>query len=356
MDLIIKPTVACNFKCTFCSSTNLSENDNDVLDISYIARFLDRYPQTRTIIVNGGDPLMLRPEYYWDILKLLEKRNMRETVLSFTSNLWAFYKKPEMWQDLFRHPQVGVATSFQYGDARLKGDLKPYTEEEFWKVSDLFLERVGYRPGFIAVITPENEDTVIKTVELAKKMGVVVKINYAMSSGPVKEFKGIRIGNAGKVYVLADIYERYLQIHEAGLSEWEHNTQQMVMRLKQEPTVCPLASDCDAGIRALQPGGDYYSCGSFGDDGLYPIDFDEEMQGPQQRPLQRYELLSMKHSCFTCPMFSICNGCKKTIHDLKSLDLVENHCEKMKRLAPRIIQAAGLTGVLEPTPYVNEKA
>jgi radical SAM protein with 4Fe4S-binding SPASM domain len=355
MDLILKPTSACNFRCTFCSSTVLSENDSDVLDLSYVREFLVRFPNTRTIIVNGGDPLMMRPEYYWEIISILEELGLKDTTISLTTNLWAFYKKPEMWQDLFKHPQVGVATSFQYGNARLKGDYKPYTEEEFWKVSDLFLERIGYRPSFIAVITKENEDSAIQTVELAKKMGVVCKVNYAVASGPKKTtFKGITIGNAGSTYVLSDIYEMYIKIHEAGLTQWEHNTSQMAVRLRGENTTCPQARDCDSAIRTLQPGGKYYSCGAFGDDGLYPIDFKKEMTGELARPLQTHELMSLKTACFECPMFDICNGCRKTTHDLKTLGLVETHCKKMKTLASKIIEINGMSDVLKPTPYIKE--
>jgi len=51
-------------------------------------------------------------------------------------------------------------------------------------------------------------------------------------------------------------------------------------------------------------------------------------------------------------MFEICNGCKKTITDLKNYNLVEEHCYKMKQLAPDIIKANGLE--LEPTPYERE--
>lgn len=354
MDLIIKPSVLCNYKCTFCSSTTLSENDADVLDLALVRKFLVRYPRTRTIIVNGGDPLMMPPEYYWEILAMLKELGLHETVLSFTSNLWAFYKKPQMWQELFRHPQVGVSTSFQYGNARLKGDLTPFTEQEFWAVSDLFLERVGYRPSFIAVITQENAHTTLQTVELAKKMGVVCKVNYALASGPVKEFKGIRIGNADSTFLLANIYEHYLAIERAGLTPWEHNTQQMLKRLHDEPTVCPQARECDSHIRTLQPDGKYFSCGAFGDDGLYEIDFEQEMAGQTAQPLQVAELHSLKQSCFECPMFAICNGCRKTTHDLKRLGLVEQHCQKMKTLAPQIIAASGLSDQLTPTDYVRE--
>jgi L-lysine 2,3-aminomutase len=67
MDLIIKPTEKCNFKCTFCSSTNITDDHSSLLDLKYIYRFLKRFPETNTIIVNGGDPLMVQPEYYWEL-------------------------------------------------------------------------------------------------------------------------------------------------------------------------------------------------------------------------------------------------------------------------------------------------
>jgi hypothetical protein len=75
MDLIIKPTELCNFKCTFCSSTKISDNRKDELSHDYIFSFLKRFPETKTIIVNGGDPLMMEPEYYWKIIRWLDEHD-----------------------------------------------------------------------------------------------------------------------------------------------------------------------------------------------------------------------------------------------------------------------------------------
>lgn len=354
MDLILKPTAACNFKCTFCSSTHDSiQGEEQNVDVAKVEQFLQRFPDTRTVIVNGGDPLMMKPSYYWQILEVMQ-RLAPKAILSFTTNLWAFYKKPEMWEELFRHPNVGVCTSFQYGNKRLKGDLTPFTEEEFWKISDLMLERVGYRPPFIAVIDADNEHTILQTLLLARKMGVVCKINPALSSGKPMYFKGIKIGNAGKMFTTADMYKHYVDICKAGLDKWEYNTTQMMQRLRGGATTCPLASDCDSHIRAIQPNG-YFSCGAFGDDNAHPIDFDTEMAGDFVRPLAKNpELFSLKNSCAECPMSPICNGCKKTVSDMKELGLVETHCQKMKTLAADIIRANGMRDYLTPTPYVNE--
>ena len=297
---------------------------------------------------------MIPPKYYFDIIDILDRHDCLATI-SLTTNLWGFYKKPSMWVDLFNHPRVGVCTSFQYGNARLKGDLTPFTEEEFWKCSDMMLALVGYRPSFIAVITPDNVNTVMATVDLAKRMGVEAKINHAVASGPTVMYKGVAMGSHETMFTQADIYEHYLTIHDAGLAKHEYNTKQMIKKLRGGNTTCPLSSNCDEGIRSLQPEKGYYSCGAFGDDQQYPIDFDKEMAGEFFTPLQtRHELMSMKESCAICPMFSICNGCKKTISDTKRLGLVEHHCKKMKSLAVRIIEANGMSDLLEPTPYEDE--
>jgi radical SAM protein with 4Fe4S-binding SPASM domain len=344
MDLIIKPTELCNFKCTFCSSTKLVEDKASKLDLIKIYQFLDRFPETKTIIVNGGDPLMMDPQYYREIIKYCDDNNLPANI-SLTTNLWPFYKNPKKWMDVFQNPRVGIATSFQYGSGRLKGDYSVFTEEDFWNCSNAVLEHCGYRPSFIAVITEENEDSVIRTVELAKKMDVVCKVNYAMASG-----------EQDKPYMLAKIYYQYVKIWQAGLAEWEHNTQQMMNRLRGEATICPLTRTCDSHIRTIQPEGDYYSCGAFGDDKEKAIDWDFEMNGGFATPLaDSFELNSLKKGCYTCPMFQICNGCKKTIKDLKKHNMVEEHCYNMKLLGPAILASNDMEGI-QMTPYENESA
>ena len=328
MELIIKPTERCNFKCTFCSSTSIADDIKDQLGLKHIYRFLERFPNTNTIIVNGGDPLMMKPSYYRQMLDYIEKHDL-PTRISFTTNLWPFYQKPEKWLDIFTHPRMGITTSFHYGNSRLKGDYSVFTEDDFWKVSDLMLELVGYRPGFISVIDGENEHTAIDNVRLAKKMGVECKLNYAMASG-------IQY----KPYQLSKIYSIYLEIHELGLTEWEFNTKQMIKRLRNDSMICPQNRNCDSTIRALQPSGDYYSCGAMGDDREYSIDFNREMNGEFFTPLQNdLDIQTMHDGCYTCPMFQICNGCKKTVKDTKRHNMVEQHCSLMKQLAPRIIDA-----------------
>ena len=224
---------------------------------------------------------------------------------------------------------MGVGTSFNYGDGRRITLERVYTVDIFWKVSDKFLEYCGYRPSFISVVTgDESEETIIDNVRLAKEMGVVCKLNYANASGRQKN-----------PFVPSKLWKIYLRIEELGLAQWEFNTNQILNGLV-EATICPLSRDCDEHIRAINPNGDMYSCGAFADDQEKAIDYEDEIfNGNLARPLSDdMELHALKDECYSCPMFKLCNGCRKTIKDLKDADAVEIHCVQMKEIAPQLIE------------------
>jgi len=322
MELIIKPTELCNFACTFCSSPNLSEDNKNILDLNHIKQFLIKYPETNTIIVNGGDPLMLSSDYYFSILDMIKELNM-DTTLSFTTNLWDFYKNPKKWEELFLQENVGVTTSFNYGDTRRISKNKVYTEKDFWQISNLFLDKIGYRPDFISVIDNNNLDTAYDNVLLAKKMEVQNKLNYVFNSGRAKN----------KFY-LADIYKVYIKIFENGLSSYEYNTNQ-IFSLKSKHTTCPLSKVCDSHIRTLHPDGSLYSCGAFADDGLYKLKKDEYKETPLKKD---FNLKVLKPDCFSCELHDICNGCHKKISDIKNTNSIEEHCSKMKNIKQDLLK------------------
>jgi len=294
-----------------------------------IFTFLKRFPNTRTIIVNGGDPLMVPPEYYYRILDHLKEIDS-DIIISLTTNLWDFYKNPDKWAALFKHPQIQVGTSFQYGEKRRVNKNTVYTEELFRQVMHLFKERIGYYPGFISVVDEENLQYCMKTVELAKEYDVVCKLNNAAASG-----------RQGRPLPVSKIYGEYIKIFKAGLGKWEYNVNQIFIERKN--MTCPVSRTCDTGIRALNPDGAYFSCGSFADDKLYPIDFKAEMNDKTKvaAPLSSsIELLSLKEECLTCPLFTLCNGCRKHINDLKRSGMVEEHCSLMKSQEKEILEAA----------------
>jgi radical SAM protein with 4Fe4S-binding SPASM domain len=302
----------------------------DDLSLVKIKQFLDRFPNTEMIIINGGDPLMMNPDYYQEILEYLELKGMTKCKISFTTNLWDWWLHPEKWENIFSHNQVRVTTSFQYGSGRMINSKEILTEKIFLEIITKFKAKYSYTPDFIVVISNENKEKTLDHVRLAKYLDIECKVNYAMASG-----------REGINFPIGEMYNLYLDIYEEGLAEWEYSTKQMLKKLKgNETTSCPLNRSCDGGIRNLQPtsetGYNYGSCGAFGDDQEYGIDFEKEMSGDFFTPLRsQKELAYLKEECLSCPMFNICNGCYKTIRDLKQNNLVEYSCDQMKKAKAR---------------------
>ena len=324
MDLVVKINDKCNFACNFCSSNQISLTHEN-LDINKIFEFVTNCNQpVQSIIVNGGDPLMVDPEYYEQLLVWL-KENSPETHVSFTTNLLDFWEHPEKWLNLFnlnREDHISVCTSFQYGSGRRLKTGEVYTEDMFRKVFELFLNTIGERVPFISVISEENEDTAIKTVELAKELQTKCRLNPALCSG-----------RTTKPYPFYKIVKIWLDIIDAGLDEYEMNCALLKQVTSDNVTECPFNPYCHKSISCLSPDGTQHTCPAVADDILKGVP--EYFQGTGSTIPLEYRVIQ-EDKCYTCPMYSLCNSCTKRIMDIKDCLNIEEHCDGMNELYPRL--------------------
>jgi len=334
MDLVIKPTERCNFNCEFCSTPPKAETND--LPVEKVKQFLDRYPDTRTIIVNGGEPLMMEPEYYEEIMNYIDEKKM-DTTLCIMSNLALYRQNKEKWTPLFTRPNVSIGTSFQYGNGRKDKD-GVYSDDSHQYISTDIWQLTGRMPMFISVISEENEDTAINNVKLAARMNTTCKLNPAMASGRQK-----------KPYPLYKMYRIYLKLIELGLDKHETNSA-MLKDFKNGTSHCSLPYErqmCDKGIRCLGPRGEYHSCPAIADDHYYDkkadmktyeINFNDDMDAKPQLPLASIELLSLKTECFSCSLYKLCNNCSKYVKDSKKIgsEFIEKHCKGMKEIQDKL--------------------
>ena len=324
MNLIVKPTSECNFKCAFCSSTQIG--NGTIVPSSKVTRFLERFPGTQHIIINGGDPLMMPPSYYEDIISFIDKNNL-STHISLTSNLYLFKLNPEKWKHIVQNKHIGITTSFQYGNKRIKHDGNPLTEEEFIETIEVLKKYTGYYPDFISVIDEDNFHFAIDHVRLAKRLGIVCKMNPAIRSG--------RQSSSFPYHLMFDLY---LDIIENGLEMHEYNCMSIIKIAIGLSATCPYSRECGDWIRVLQPNG-YFSCGSFADGNLFPIDFDAEIKSNIKFTPKIFKCGNLlKTECATCPLFKVCNGCIRNIEEIKTNNLIENHCTEMKKNLTRFLQ------------------
>lgn len=287
MELVIKPTFGCNFKCSFCSSARKTKQ---ILTLEQIEEVL-KANFVSTVIVNGGDPLMMPLSFYYDLRLLVDKYN-KDCDISLTTNLWDWYKKPEKWTKAIQDCKLGICTSFQFGEGRITPENKTLDVETFEDIFYKFLDTFGYRLEFISVLTDENDKYAIENVRLAQDLQTTCKLNGAFASG-----------RQSYLYSREKLYAIYLKLFENGLWEFENNCRNLLRFFKRENTICPLSNQqCSKHIRCLSATGNLTNCPALEDDDI----------------LDSTKFKVFKKDCLTCKFFKICNGCMKQVKDLRN--------------------------------------
>ena len=304
MQLIIKPTSKCNFNCKFCSAKLLNiKHSNNVPQVlkDYINEL-----NPNELIITGGDPLMMKKEYYEELLSLGDWN------ISMTSNLGLFYKDPDYWTPLLSNKRVGVITSFQYGSGRID-ETNIYTEEKFINVIELFNEKIGYKPNFISVINDDNEDEALNHIYLAKKLGIKCKLNGMMPMGLSTSY-----------YPRYKMMKIWLKIIELGLDEYELNCYERKLGKCNFNTKL----SCDKNIRAcyVDTNNNLHKC------------FCEDLLS-ENIEIECSDNNVINEKCYICELNRLCNGCMKN----KKCALNDNnYCKEMLELKDEIIKSGWL--------------
>lgn len=314
MQLMIKPSLNCQFKCDFCSANKLCQSnvtDKDFNIEKYINTIRDLNPDD--IIITGGDPLLLPIDFFNTLLSINDK-----ITLSLTTNLWDFYIHPDKWVDLFKNPRVGICTSFQYGDRRKKPDGTPYTEEDFIKVETKFNELIGYTPNFIAVISKENEDRALDHVYLAKRLGTECKLNGMLPVGLSTEY-----------YPRYKMVDLYCKIVDLGLEQYESNTKE---RFSGK---CPYNTEdnCFKYNRSMIIDINGNIKFSYCEDLVFTeTSFNSLSEISTEDKNINNELIS-ETKCLSCELYRFCNGCK--VHRMYAKS-DSNYCGNMTKYISKL--------------------
>ena len=295
--LIIKNTDRCNFCCSFCSAKALNIKHHDRLPDKIRDYILQVKP--KEIIVVGGDPLLVSPEYYYDLINLTNS-------ISITTNLKDFYNNSNKWKDLFSLKNFHITTSFQYGGER-KDVEGEFTEYRFLQYFNKVLDETGKRVPFISVIGKNNESKALDHVRLAKSLHTVCRLNNVLPIGLSKEY-----------YPRHKILNIYLDVEELGLGNYELNV------LNKNKSCCPIyTNNC---------GEELGSCWVDNSDNLVTGLCDDYV-GLCSQDL-KYTDQPLK-KCLCCPLFSLCNNCKTNRYCIKKY-ADENYCREMKKVAIRM--------------------
>lgn len=294
--------------CTFCAASKLTAQDMTPKEVADTANQI----QANTIILLGGEALLMGPDFYKELLTLTDAH------LSFTTNLKQFYLYPDEWVSLFKNDRVSVATSFNYGNSRLWDPNTVYTEDMFIKVETLFKEKIGYVPMFISVLDKHNVHTWRKHIELAKRLNTKCRLNNAL-----------KIGRQGEWFPRYELFKIWIQIAKEGLDQYEQNT------LERGTGRCPINNNrlCASTIRVVQkdPTGKliYFNCDDRSNMGMEPFELEKTPVEPKPSTLK-----PMFGRCYYCELYEICNGCETNLMQITDKEV---YCQEMLKLKDDLI-------------------
>ena len=319
MQLILRVTDRCNFKCDFCSASDLSVNHD--LDLDLALSLIDKYKPC-SVMLEGGDPLVCKPSYINAILQRVKQDNSI-TELGITTNLWDFWKHPEKWVDILSDEKVSVCTSFQYGNRRKLSDKLILTDDLFEQIYTKFNQLTHKRINFISVLDYDNEQHVFDTIALAKKLNTYCKINPVFKSG-----------RSDHNYPFHRAIRIYTDIIERGLGDVVDNcyTLLRVVGNQHVDRTCPYIRDCSDVFRVVSPDGIITNCSIYG-----------SVVGHNSQPLQEIDVVSCNpcfvcSDCLSCRCFDVCNGCRMKIAQIRRDNDLKTHCAVIKECYDTIKQ------------------
>ncbi|MCM1215370.1 MAG: radical SAM protein [Lachnospiraceae bacterium] len=318
MELIIKPTGLCNFSCEFCSAHGMDIQHPSDGHVPQQIKDLIKKLKPNGLIITGGEPLMVSPEYYYEL------HDIAHCPIAPTTNLKDFCLNPDKWAPLFKEDWFNITTSFNYGETRRWSPDKVYTEHDFIHVLAQLRAYTGKSiDSFIAVIDESNEEFAHDHVDLAKTLGCKVRLNGA-----------IGVGKQGKTYPRYKMMKIYLEIIDNDMDQYECNC------FERTQGKCPwnIGLRCQNCIRCcyVDNSGKLHvgTCDermSMGiellEDQIIPTTCEETPINPQEY---------IKPECAYCELCRLCNGCHTNRQEAKK---DPDYCEEMKKLEDQIIDA-----------------
>lgn len=323
MELIIKPTGICNFNCEFCSAANI-KTFLSINKVPYEIEEIIKYMKPTSVIITGGEPLCVNPEYYENLLSITNCN------ISLTTNLKDFANNPNKWKDILNHKRIKIMTSFQYGNKRKWNKNNIYDEQSFLCVVEMCRKYLNITPAFISVIDNENEIYAMNHVYLAERLNTQCRLNNAYKTGRQSHY-----------YPYYKIFKLWINIIKEGYEDYVINC------IEREKGNCGINSNlmCQSSIRAIYLDENrkiiYSNCEEVLNLGLknyYINDIKKDIDINNGSYLKtNIEINDLIHKkCLYCELNRICNGCKIQRHMIKNYS--PEHCENMIKLKDDILK------------------
>lgn len=324
MNIIWKPTEACNLSCKYCyvgdTPTDFTSIEDMLLGIRKFANFFSK--RKLEITLHGGEPCLSGTEYLKKIVNLVQelKNNKNNISLSLQSNGTLFTTE---LLDFLLDNEINIGLSLD-GPPEINGLTRVFNngEDSYKKTIDT-IKRIKDREknvGVICVVSKANIDNLTKVYDHFKEIGLTgVNFNPLLPSGRAKINSHLAITEDEWNNTMSILYD-YTQDDEYKIRVDPFAKIRKAV-LTGKTTGCQFMYSCQESFISVKPNGDVYPCGRFDHDKTmcYGNIFQDSIGDIMRHPL-RIKLLergkNLETQCKTCEYDNICyGGCLHTAYE-----------------------------------------
>ena len=253
INLIIKPTDACNLRCKHCYA---SESGYEVSKMSIsvanniIEFFSNSYKNIR-IIWHGGEPLLMGIDFYKQIIEIQKKFPYNSITNCIQTNATLINND---WIDFFIANNIKVGISY---DGPYNEVLRDKTAEVL-KAIELMQKR-KFRFGALCVICSETENKFIEIYNHFKRINVSFRFNPIFKSGEAKKHQALALSTKNYIEGCINFFNHWLYDSECKINI--DNFIELVSKyFGINKTLCSNSS-CLTKWLGILWNGDLYPCG-----------------------------------------------------------------------------------------------
>lgn len=360
MEVIIKPTNACNGNCVYCSADASPDRhgrlgmDGLKVVFSSFKSYLEAHEgRTVRFIWHGGEPMMMGRAYYEELLNLQytifgnlfhRVRNQMQSNLTLLNEKWIPVLR-EM------HRGTGIGTSFDIIDG-VRGIEGGGSLNEKWVRSVMMLQEAGIPIGFIYVAHGRVLDRPAELYHYFKNLSpsANLRINPLYLQGRAKTsfLNSMQITPRQYGEFMARIFdiwrEDFYRLSLNPLQEWLG-----ALKGSRANLCCDSSGRCAETHLGIDPEGNVYNCGRFADSeefklgSIFEDDLESLMQHPVKQELRNRSETLMRSTCGDCRWWDLCHGGCPLVSHLyaECLDAPTHWCEARKIIFEKIAAAIG---------------
>ena len=184
LNIIIKPTNACNLRCRYCYHAKEGYDDVklNLLDIEKFLRLCAQSYKNVTVLWHGGEPMLMGLNFYRNIIDV-EERLKNELGCSFYNSMQTNGTLiTEEWIDFFSQTgfKIGISFDAQYNDFARQGT-------EAVKTAILKMQEKNFNFGILTVINSHNLTHLIEIYNYFNNLKCNYKFNSVFNSGATEQ-------------------------------------------------------------------------------------------------------------------------------------------------------------------------